>query len=404
MIGDYFNIAIKNLRKRKTRSFLTLIGILIAISTIFVLISISIGLQDAVKEQFRQFGTDKFFLEPRGQLAGPGTGGAVELTVKDAEVIEKVPGVKDLSYWTGGNAKIEFGDEIRYTQVIGIPLDKSTVFIETGFYKADEGSILKKGDSKELMIGSQYKNNNFFKKPVKLGDKIIINGETFRVKSVLKTLGDPFDDRLIFMPLEDFRALFPETNDRIDQVAIQINQNENVKEVAQRVEKKLLRSRGLTEKTKDFNIMTPEEILASFGTVLNILTAFLLSIAAISLLVGGIGIANTMFTSVLERRKEIGVMKAIGAQNKDILSIFLIESGLLGIIGGILGVIMGIFISKTIEYIAVNQLGTTLLKASIPFYLVLGCLFFAFLIGAISGFWPAYQAIKIKPVEALRYE
>ena len=206
------------------------------------------------------------------------------------------------------------------------------------------------------------------------------------------------------MPLEDFRVLFPEKKERIDQIAVQINENENINEIAERVEKRLLKSRDLTEKTRDFNILTPEEILASFGTVLNILTAFLLGVAAISVLVGGIGIANTMFTSVLERTKEIGVMKAIGARNRDILSIFLIEAGLLGLVGGIIGIGVGISISKTIEYIAIHQLGTTLLKAAIPFPLILGCLAFSFLVGTISGFWPAYRAIKVKPVEALRYE
>ena len=122
------------------------------------------------------------------------------------------------------------------------------------------------------------------------------------------------------------------------------------------------------------------------------------------MIVGGIGIANTIYTSVLERTKEIGVMNAIGAQNKDILTIFLLESGLLGLVGGILGVALGATISKSIEYYAINQLGTTLLRAVIPPYLVIGCLIFAVLAGAVSGFWPAYQATKIKPVEALRYE
>ncbi len=404
MILDYFKIALRNLTKKRIRSFLTLLGILIAVATIFVLISVSLGLQGAVEEQFRQFGVDKFFIEPRGQLAGPGTGGAVELTINDVKVIEKTVGVKDLSYWIGGNAKIESNNEARYVIVLGIPLDRSDVFIETGFYKAEEGSLLEKDDKGELMIGNQYKNGNFFSKPIKANEKIIINGREFKVKSILQTVGNPFDDRLIFMPLEDFRLLFPEKKERIDQIAVQINENENINEIAERVEKRLLKSRDLTEKTRDFNILTPEEILASFGTVLNILTAFLLGVAAVSVLVGGIGIANTMFTSVLERTKEIGVMKAIGARNKDILSIFLIEAGLLGLVGGVIGIGLGITISKTIEYIAIHQLGTTLLKAAIPISLILGCLAFSFFVGTISGFWPAYRALKIKPVEALRYE
>ncbi len=129
-----------------------------------------------------------------------------------------------------------------------------------------------------------------------------------------------------------------------------------------------------------------------------------IGIAAVSLLVGGIGIMNTMYTSILERNREIGIMKAIGAQNKDILSIFLIESGLLGLVGGVMGVIFGFSISKIIEYIAVQQLGTKLLQAASPLWLIIACLAFAFLTGSISGLWPAWQASKTNVVDAVRYE
>ena len=144
--------------------------------------------------------------------------------------------------------------------------------------------------------------------------------------------------------------------------------------------------------------------MESFGVILNIITAFLIGVAAISLLVGGIGIANTMYTSVLERTKEIGVMKSVGAKNSDITLIFLIESGLLGLVGGIIGIALGIAIGQFVEYIAINQLATTLLRVSTPAWLVVSCLLFAFLAGATSGTLPALRAAKIKPTDALRYE
>ena len=162
--------------------------------------------------------------------------------------------------------------------------------------------------------------------------------------------------------------------------------------------------RDVDEKTIDFSILTPEELLRSFGTILNIITAFLLGVAGISLLVGAIGIANTMYTSVLERTKEIGVMKAIGAKNSDILYIFMIESGILGVIGGAMGILVGIGVGKIIDYIAVNQLQTNLLKVATPWYLIVGCLLFAFIIGSLSGLMPAKQASKLKPADTLRYE
>lgn len=404
MISDYFILALRNIRKRKLRSWLTLIGIFISIATIFVLIALSLGLQNAVEEQFRILGTDKFFVQPQGQLAGPGTGGAVELTQADLDVIKKVSGVRELSPWTGTSAKIEVHDEVRYVTVVGIDLETSDLFMETGAYKAEEGRVLKKGDEGNIMIGSHYKHNNLFKKPLSAGDNILINDKTeFKVRGILEPIGNPGDDRLIYMSIEDFRPLF-NIPERVDTIVVQVESGEDIKEVAERTERKLRSSRDVTEKTQDFIILTPEELLESFGTVLNIITGFLLGVAGISLIVGGIGIANTMYTSVVERRKEIGVMKAVGAKNSDITLIFLIESGLLGLVGGIIGVILGIAIGKTIEYIAINQLGTTLLAVSFPVWLIVGCLAFAFLAGAISGTLPAIQAAKIKPTEALRYE
>ena len=132
--------------------------------------------------------------------------------------------------------------------------------------------------------------------------------------------------------------------------------------------------------------------------------AVLVGIAGISLLVGGIGIMNTMYTSVLERTKEIGTMKAIGAKNSDILQIFLFESGLLGLVGGTIGVVLGIGLGKSVEYIATIALDTNLVQASITLPLVFGALGFSFFIGSISGIFPAFQAAKLKPADALRYE
>ena len=403
MIQDYLKMALKNIRKRKLRTFLTLLGITIAIATIFVLISVSLGLQGAVEEQFRILGTDKFFIQPRGQLAGPGTGGAVSLTMEDVDVIEKIPGVKEVTFWTVSSAKVEFSKETRYVASVGIDLETSDLIIETGSYKAETGRLLEEGDIGFVMIGSQYTHNNFFSKPVSVGDRILVNDKEFKVKGILEPIGNPQDDRLIYMPLEDFRPLFNIPN-RIDTIVAQVEQGQDVKSVSENAKRKLLKSRGLKEENQDFTILTPEELLESFGVVLNIITAFLLGVAGISLLVGGIGIANTMYTSVLERTREIGTMKAIGAKNSDILSIFLIESGLLGLIGGILGVALGFAIAKIIEYIAVTQLQTTLLQTATPLYLFIGCLLFSFGIGSASGFLPSYQATHIKPVEALRYE
>jgi len=401
MIKDYSKLAIKNLRKRKLRSWLTITGIVISISVIFVLISLSLGLRGAIDEQFKILGTDKLFITPKGSF-GAGIS-AVELTTFDVDEIEKVSGVKDISYATIGNAEIEFNKQKRYFMVIGIPLDKMDLFTTSANLEMDEGQEIQEGEKMKVMLGYDYKYSSVFDEPISEGNKIIINEKEFRVSGIIGAIGNPSDDKNIYMSMEDFKDLF-NSNNRVDQIIVQVDDEKKIKEVSERIEKRLMKVRDVDEKTKDFEISTPEELLSSFDMILNIITAFLVGIASISLFVGGVGIANTMYTSVLERTKEIGTMKAVGAKNKDILFIFLFESGLLGLIGGILGVVLGFLISKIVEFIAVNQLHTNLLKVASPIYLVLGSLVFAFLIGAVSGGVPAFKASKLKPVDALRYE
>jgi len=403
MIKDYAKIAMKNLSKRKLRSWLTIIGIVISIAVIFILISLSLGLREAINEQFQMLGADKLFILPKGMAGGPGSGGAASLTTNDVNAIEKVPGVKDFSYATVGNAQVDFSKQKKYFSIIGLPLDKFQLYIDSVNLKMDEGKFLQKGESGEVMLGYNYKYNNIFDKPITTGNKILINGQEFKVSGIVGQIGNPSDDENIYISMDDFKTLF-NSGDRVDEIIVQVDNENNIQEISDRINDKLLKERGVTEKTKDFYISTPEELLSSFDSILNIITVFLVGVATISLLVGAIGIANTMYTSVIERTREIGTMKAVGAKNSDVLFIFLFESGFLGLIGGIIGVVLGFLISKGIEFIAVTQLDTTLLKAAVPAYLVLGCLAFAFLIGAISGTFPAFRASKLKPVDALRYE
>jgi len=406
MISDYFKLAFKSLRQRKTRSILTLLGIFIAIITIFVLLSLSLGLNEFVNEQFEMLGGNIFFIQPKGQAGAPGAGGAVELTVDDANIVKKVNGINRAAYAVVGNAKIEFNDKNRYYMAIGIPLDDPdsiNLFFDSLNLGMDEGRLPKEGDKKKVLIGYNYKYKNLFDKPVKTRNTIKINDVEFEVIGVLEAIGNPADDQQIYISYEDAQELF-DSGDRIDMIYAEIKAGADLKTVADRVERKLMNFRNVDEKTIDFTLQTPEELMATFDVVLNILTAFLVGIGSISIIVGGIGIANTMYTSVLERNKEIGTMKAIGAKNSDILLIFVIEAGILGLIGGISGVIVGIIIAKSIEYVSAVYIGSNIVRASLNPLLIIGSLIFAFLIGVVSGLTPSYQASRLKPVDTLRYE
>ncbi|MCU0642221.1 MAG: ABC transporter permease [archaeon] len=406
MMKEYFYLALKNLKRRQLRSWLTMIGIFVSIAILFTIVSLSLGLQAAVEEQFRLLGTDKFFVYPMLAAGLPGEGNPIEMTIDDVDAISRVSGVKYVTYMNLGNGEIKFNNKARYYFVIGMPLDEPDgykIIYESALLSIDKGKFLSKGDRGVVMMGWDYGNSDLMGKPIKVGDTVEINGAPLKVRGIVGRVGNPSDDRQVYISIDDFKEIF-DSGDRADTMVAQIQPGTNLTEVAKKVEKKLRDFRDQTEKTQDFSVITPEEYMRTFGDILNIIMAFLIGVAAISLVVGAIGIANTMYTAVLERYREIGVMKAVGARNSDILKIFLIESGLLGLVGGIGGVILGFAISKSVEYVVVNQLNTTLLQVVFPPYLIAGCLLFAFLAGAVSGTFPAWQASQIKPVQALRYE
>jgi len=247
------------------------------------------------------------------------------------------------------------------------------------------------------------KDNGFFDEGVDLRDKLIIQGKEFRVVGVMEQIGNPADDSQVYIPLETAKEIF-DKEDEIDMVYVQIKAGFEPNEVAENIEKKLRKARDEKKGEETFSVQTFEQLLETFSNIFAVVQGVLVGIAAISLLVGGIGIMNTMYTAVLERTKEIGTMKAIGAKNSDILWIFLFESGLLGLVGGAVGILIGIGLAKGTEYVATTALGTPFLQASFPLYLIVGALAFSFLIGTASGILPAMQAAKLKPADALRYE
>jgi len=174
-------------------------------------------------------------------------------------------------------------------------------------------------------------------------------------------------------------------------------------ELAEKINEKFRKRKGQKEGEEDFYVQTFEQMMETFGNIIVILNSILVIIALISLVIAAVNIANTMYTAVLERTREIGVMKAIGSKNISIMSVFVMESGFLGLIGGILGVLLGYSIAKMGEF-AARAAGLSMLRPYFPAWLTIGCLLFAFLIGAGSGLLPARQASKLKPVDALRYE
>ena len=344
MITDYFSYAFKNLKHRKTRTWLTMIGIVIGIAAVVSIISLGQGLENAITGQFEEMGSDKIIIIPGGSLFGPGAGSsAIPLNQKDYDAIKRTKGIAGVAGMLFSSSQATYKDESKYTFIIGFPLDADSrrIFESMQNFELDYGRDLKAGDGNVITVGSSVaKDDKIFKRGVVLGSKVTINDVDFKVVGVLKPIGNEQDDRNIYMSLKMARAVF-DNKENFDQLFAQTKPGFNAGDVAADVKESLRKSRDLKEGEEDFTVQTTDQLLESFGTIFSVVQWFLIGVASISIVVGGIGIMNTMYTSVLERTYDIGIMKAVGAKNSDVLSLFVIEAGTLGAVGGLAGVLIG---------------------------------------------------------------
>ena len=396
MIKDYLKFSVNNILHRKIRSWLTVIGIVIGIAAIISLITISQGLQNAIEEQFELFGANSVIISPKGfENMGVQAEG---LTQDDVRTLESMSEFKYVSPMATSVAQVEFHDEIKFLTVAALPAeDYIDMYGDMGI-STEDGRMFRRGDGSSVILGYRVANKDVFEDSVNIKNKIKIRDEDFKVIGVFEEIGNSGDDNSLYITLDDFRDIYND-QERVDFIMAQAKPGQDIESLKEKIERKLERARG----NENFQVMTATQIMEQISSILGIMQFVLVGIAAISLLVGSVGIMNSMYTSVLERTKEIGIMKSIGAKNSDILSLFLIESAFLGLIGGFFGVILGTAIAKLVGFIA-DQAGFGLLSIKINLGLILFGLFFAIIIGMISGALPAKQASKLKPVDALRYE
>ncbi len=406
MIGDFLRFAINNLFHRKMRSLLTIIGIFIGIAAVVSLISVGQGMKDEINRQFEEIGSDKITVI-HGGAGGLGMmnmmTAAVPLTDADLKVIKRQSGVDMAGGMVYKTTAVKYKDEIKYTMVVGMPTDESQeIFSNMDNYKIIKGHNLEDGKDKEIVIGYDIAYTDYFNKRPGIRDKIYINDKPYTVCGIVDKIGSKQDDSQMYITLEEADELF-NMEGEYGMIIVKIKPNVNPSDLAEVLRHKIRRARGEKEGEESFQVQTTEQLMNMVGDVLGVINAVLIAIASISLMVGGIGIMNTMYTSVLERTREIGIMKAIGAKNSHVMLLFLFESGMLGMVGGLLGVGVGVSLAKLAEYLAI-QSGFAMLKASFSVELIFGSLAFSFLVGTLSGILPAMKAAKLNPVDALRYE
>lgn len=407
MIRDYITIAWRSLTRRRLRSWLTLIGIFIGIAAVISLVSLGQGMEEAIYEQFEDLGSDKLFIQPDTLLGSMGSAaGDAALTVKDYEFVKRQRSVERSSMYVMTSAKIEYYDTVRYYTIIGLPTRTDSLELaKDGFFEDIwKGRDLEQGDGNSIVAGNHHGTRELYDgENLRVNSNIMINEEKFNVVGFYNPIGNSADDRMLFMPEKTFREITGIT-ERVDMILLQIKPDRNPLEAAKDIEKRLADYKDENVEDASFVIETPEDMLKSFQTILDVVKAVLIGIAAISLFVGGVGIMNTMYTSVLERNKEIGIMKAIGARNIDVFMLFSIESGLLGVAGGIIGILLGTGLAKAVEEISRAALGQTFLQAHLSPGLFAGAMAFSFIVGVIAGALPALKAAKLQPAQTLREE
>jgi len=254
------------------------------------------------------------------------------------------------------------------------------------------------------MVGSSLTEQEFRGKKLDVGQTAKINDEPFLVVGVLKSQGNFIFDSSIIMNEDDLRSLMDVSDDEYDVIVSQIDDGADIDAVQENIEKVLRKERDVDEGEEDFTVQSPQAVLATVNSTLFAVQLFVYIIAGISILVGGIGIMNTMFTSVVERTRDIGIMKSIGARNSTIFYLFFIESGLLGMVGGILGALFGTGLSMVMSAVASQALGSDLIQAYISPWLLFGAIMGSFFLGSIFGIIPALNAAKLHPVDALRHK
>ncbi|MGV8142490.1 MAG: ABC transporter permease [Candidatus Pacearchaeota archaeon] len=405
MIRDYLLFAVRNIKRRGVRSILTLLGIIIGIATVVSLISLGDGLQNAVLSQFGISSTEIITVQAGGisAVGPPGTGVSKPLTDKDVEDIERINSVDVAIARHIETVRLEFNDKLTIGTAGDVPDgEKRKIFYDIVEIEPEYGKLLEQGDANRVVLGNNFyfADKNGFDKRIDVGDKVTINDKDYQVKGILKKKGSFIFDNIILLNEETLSEI-SNYGETVDLISVKVKQKDLLDETVKSIEEVLRKNRDVSKGEEDFEVSTPEGALAEVNQIITGIQIFVVMIAAISIFIGAIGIVNTMTTSVLERVKEIGVMKAIGAKNKDIFYQFFIEAGFLGLVGGIIGIIFGTALGY-FGTLAINSFLGAETAPQISLFLILTTLLGSFLLGAISGIIPAITAANKNPVEALR--
>lgn len=402
MFRDNVKLAIKNLRNRFSRSLLTLLGISIGIMAIISLLALGEGMQQAITGELSSL-SDVVIVSTGGDVFSAFGGGSTGeyFTQRDIAVIERLQGVKDVSTQLSGYALAEYNGKKTIVSLTGMEI--GVMRLQYASQNLDAGEFLNEGDQNKIMIGYSIAHDTF-DADISVGGRIKINGEKFFVSGIFgkQGFGGVSSDSNLLMSTRDFQKLTGQSN--ISLIYLRVENVNEAESIASTIQNAINENHG----RKDFaTATTMTSILETVQSITGLLQVVLVGIASIALVVASIGIMNTMLTSVMERTREIGIMKAIGATNLDIMSIFIFEGMLLSSVGGIIGIILGVFGSQGLTLILNNvmTMGPSMnLTPIITISSVVLAVTVSLIVGVLSSLYPAWKAARMSPIEAVRYE
>lgn len=404
--------ALRSLTANKLRSFLTILGIVIGVAAVIALLALGRGAQKIITENIQGLGTNLILVGPGNPQRDPGAQLNIPpIKLADVYALQDPQAAPSLQYVVPllrRSVRVRYGDKTYTTLMFAVTPEYRIV----RNYNVIEGTFLTEehllNRASVAVIGPELAKILFGRDHDVVGTTLFIQGYPFRVIGVLEYkgaagFGGTQDDRIVIPLTTAYARLFPEDRGQVDVIMASAVSPDRI-DAAQEEIRQILRVRRRLRpgEEDDFTIFTQQEFLQLFQVITGVLTVFLGGIAAISLLVGGIGIMNIMLVSVTERTREIGLRKALGARKRDILIQFLVEAVTLSLVGGLLGILLGWGIAQGVEMIAARF--DTTLPAVVDLQAILLATLFSTAVGIFFGFYPANRAANLEPVEALRYE